>query len=84
MSTVIEPGGAKNMIKMLRIMLNFRKDNLKESEQVTQSSPKIKMGESKSRKENCGRKRNNSETVPWCGLNPIAELKKASWEKQLN
>lgn len=52
------------MIKMLRMMLNFRKDNLKESEQVTQSSPKIKMGESKSRKENCGRKRNNSETVP--------------------
>lgn len=50
MSTVIELRGAKK-IKMLRMMLNFTKDNLKESEQITQSILKIKMGESKSRKE---------------------------------
>lgn len=50
MSMVIELRGAKK-IKMLRMMLNFTKDNLKESEQITQSILKIKMGESKSRKE---------------------------------
>lgn len=31
--------------------LNFRKKNFKESEQVTQSIPEIKMGEGKSREE---------------------------------
>lgn len=50
MTIVIELRGAKKKIKMLRLMLSFRKENLKESEQVIQTIPKIKMGESKYRR----------------------------------
>lgn len=79
---IIELRGAKKM-KMLRMMVNFRKGSLEESEQVSHSLPNTKTGKSKSRKEK-GRVQEGSESVPWCGLKSIEEHKKASWEKQLN
>lgn len=57
----IELRGAKK-VKMLRMMVNFGKGNLQESEQVTQNILNIMMGKSASRKVK-GRVQGGSESV---------------------
>lgn len=58
----IEFTGVKKM-KMLRMMVNFRKASLQESEQVSQSVPSIVRGKSKSGKEK-ERVQGGSESIP--------------------
>lgn len=58
----IELRGAKK-VKMLRMMVNFGKGNLQESEQVTQNILNIMMGKSATRKVKVGMQ-GGSESVP--------------------
>lgn len=58
---IVELRGVKKM-KMLGMMVNFRKVNLQKSEQVSQSVPNIIMGKIKNRKEK-GRVQGGSESV---------------------